>query len=45
MYAYNIVVLLLATGLSTGFYYATQSPHSFWWMALLLWLYSSEKAS
>lgn len=32
---YNLVLVTLACGLSTGFYIYTGSLHSFWWMALL----------
>lgn len=31
----NIVTLLLACGLATGFYYYTGSAYSFWWLLLL----------
>lgn len=36
----NIVVLLLACGLSVGFFYWTGSFHSFWWMGLLYFVIS-----
>lgn len=32
----NIFTLSLACGLAVSFYYYTQSPHSFWWMLLLV---------
>ena len=32
----NVVTLILACGLSTAFYYFTNSGHSFWWLLLLL---------
>ena len=32
----NIVTLIVSVGLVSGFYYATGSEHSFWWLMLLL---------
>lgn len=33
--AYNTIVLLLACGLSTAFFFHTESPWSFAWLLLL----------
>jgi hypothetical protein len=41
----NIITLLLACGLATGFFIYTGSAHSFWWLLLLLNMNSPKSGS